>query len=157
MIKRSDIIFERVNIQKLIFVMMMIISTLLIMNYGIPAIFSNNQSSGINEKNIDILLNGSIGWLPVLLFKFSLVVLGPVIEEIYFRGIMFEEAQTLGKFVQIVWPTVIFSAIHFPLTLEQWVTYSVAGGMLMLVRVLTKRLQYSIIFHILHNFIVLVS
>ena len=54
------------------------------------------------------------GGMVALLFKLNTVIIAPIIEEISFRGIIFEEAKPLGKVVEFIWPTFVFAAVHGP-------------------------------------------
>ena len=155
--KRSDVVFEHPNSRKVGITIAIFIISWLFITYGLPALFGSNQLTGSNQQAIDKILNHLTSWWPLLLFNFNIVIIAPIMEEIYYRGIMFEEAKTLGRAMQILWPTLVFALVHSPSTLAQWATYLTAGGVLMIVRVVTKKLQYTIMFHSLHNLLVLLT
>lgn len=151
--QKTDTIFESINFKKIGFVIITLIMTIIIIDYLLPVLVGQGQGSGANQKAIEDIINQA--GLPALLFKFNIVFIGPTLEEVFFRGIMFEEARPLGKYVQFIWPTLTFAAVHSPGTVDQWATYLTAGVSLMFVKIVTKKLQYAILFHSLHNLIVL--
>lgn len=155
--KQADVVFERLNSRKMGMTIIIFLISWLFITYGLPALFESNQLTGSNQQAIDKILNHLTSWWPLLLFNFNIVVIAPIMEEIYYRGIMFEEAKPLGRAMQILWPTLVFALVHSPSTLAQWATYLTAGGVLMIVRVVTKKLQYTIMFHSLHNLLVLLT
>lgn len=152
---KTNAIFERINLKKIGFVIMMLCLTMFLMDLIIPAIFGQNQDSSSNQKMIETMLHQ--GGIIALLFKLNVVIIAPIIEEIAFRGIIFEEARPLGKVVQLVWPTFVFAAVHWPSTPEQWTVYLTASTLLMIVRLVTKKLQYSVMFHMIHNLLAIFS
>lgn len=157
LVKQADVVFERLNSKKVGMSVIIFVITWLFLTFGLPAIFGHNPLTGSNQHAIDTIFNHLTNWWTLLLFSFNIVVIAPIVEEVYFRGIMFEEAKPLGRVVQILWPTLMFALVHSPSTLEQWATYLTAGSVLMVVRVVTKKLQYTIMFHSLHNLVALLS
>ncbi|TYC46398.1 CPBP family intramembrane metalloprotease [Leuconostoc litchii] len=119
------------------------------MNWVLPAIFGQTEDIGLNQQIIENMFHQ--GGIVSLLFKFDMVITAPIIEEIFYRGILFEEAKSLGKVVQFVWPTLVFAAIHSPSTPNQWTVYLTGGVLLMVIRLITKKLQYTVMFHMGHN------
>ncbi len=146
---KTTAIFERINLEKIGFIIIMLVLTRVLMDFIIPAIFGQNQDISLNQKMIESMFQQ--GGMVALLFKLNTVIIAPIIEEISFRGIIFEEAKPLGKVVQFIWPTFVFAAVHGPSTPEQWTVYLTAGALLMVVRLVTKKLQYSVMFHMAHN------
>ncbi|MGO0155473.1 CPBP family intramembrane glutamic endopeptidase [Leuconostoc mesenteroides] len=146
---KTTAIFERINLKKIGFIMIMLVLTNVLMDLIIPAIFGQNQDVSLNQQMIESMFQQ--GGVVALLFKLSTVIIAPIIEEIAFRGVIFEEAKPLGKVVQFIWPTLVFAAVHGPATPEQWTVYLTAGALLMIVRLVTKKLQYSVMFHMAHN------
>ena len=146
---KTTAIFERINLKKIGFIIIMLVLTRVLMDFIIPAIFGQNQDISLNQKMIESMFQQ--GGMVALLFKLNTVIIAPIIEEISFRGIIFEEAKPLGEVVQFIWPTFVFAAVHGPSTPEQWTVYLTAGALLMVVRLVTKKLQYSVMFHMAHN------
>ncbi len=146
---KTTAIFERINLKKIGFIIIMLVLTRVLMDFIIPAIFGQNQDISLNQKMIESMFQQ--GGMVALLFKLNTVIIAPIIEEISFRGIIFEEAKPLGKVVQFIWPTFVFAAVHWPSTPEQRTAYLTAGALLMVVRLVTKKLQYSVMFHMAHN------
>lgn len=152
--KTTDI-FEKIYLKKIGFIIIMLLLTTVLMDLIIPAIFGQNQDISLNQKMIESMFHQ--GGIVALLFKLNTVIIAPIIEEIAFRGIIFEEAKPLGKVVQFIWPTFVFAAVHGPATAEQWTIYLTAGVLLMIVRLMTKKPQYSVIFHMMHNLLSVVG
>lgn len=146
---KTTAIFERINLKKIGFIIIMLVLTRVLMDFIIPAIFGQNQDISLNQKMIESMFQQ--GGIVALLFKLNTIIIAPIIEEISFRGIIFEEAKPLGEVVQFIWPTFVFAAVHGPSTPEQWTVYLTAGALLMVVRLVTKKLQYSVMFHMAHN------
>lgn len=73
----------------------MLVLTRVLMDLIIPAIFGQNQDISLNQKMIESMLQQ--GGIVALLFKLNTIIIAPIIEEISFRGIIFEEAKPLGK------------------------------------------------------------
>ncbi|WP_260355287.1 hypothetical protein [Leuconostoc suionicum] len=45
----------------------------------------------------------------------------------------------------------VFAAVRGPSILEQWTVYLTAGASLVIVRLVTKKLQYSVMFHMAYS------
>lgn len=45
----------------------------------------------------------------------------------------------------------VFAAVHGPSIPEQWIVYLTAGALLVIVRLVTKKLQYLVMFHMAYS------
>jgi len=109
-----------------------------------------------NDARINNVLTHS-AYIPVIILVVVIVFVGPVIEEIIFRGWMVEILSKHGLIIQMLLPTVAFALLHGPNTWLQFSAYFVSGAGFMVIRLWTRSLQYSVICHMSWNLLALVT
>lgn len=91
-------------------------------------------------------------------FGLTAVVLGPIFEEILFRGILLPAFE--GLFKKPVWAIVasslLFGAIH-PTGIPAWLPLATVGAMSAMLAYQTRSLVPSIVLHVLHNAMVVLQ
>ncbi|WEV54429.1 type II CAAX endopeptidase family protein [Leuconostocaceae bacterium ESL0723] len=112
----------------------------------IPHAASNNQAGLDKELK-------SLSGLNVFLFHFLVAILGPAIEETFFRGWMMWAMSRWNKWLRLAIIVLIFTAGHHPAQLFDWLAYGAMGVIFTLVRMETGKVQYSFITHALWNII----
>ncbi|CAK1243830.1 CAAX protease family (YdiL) [Fructobacillus cardui] len=108
-----------------------------------------------NQSAIDNIMQAG-GHYSLVMFSLIIVFLGPVMEEILFRGLFFR----YFKSVKFPWLVVVLSALSFGLyhlSSYTWVSlldlppYAIIGFSLAYVYKKTDKLSLSIIMHVFHN------
>jgi membrane protease YdiL (CAAX protease family) len=88
----------------------------------------------------------------LLLFLFTTIVVFPVAEEIFFRGLLHTVfARTLGTAAAIVIPTLIFAAVHYEPTMMYALAILPGSFVLAVARHLTGGVTTPILLHMLAN------
>ncbi|GAO99889.1 CPBP family intramembrane glutamic endopeptidase [Fructobacillus ficulneus] len=114
-----------------------------------------NKGTTENQNAIDSLLHTG-GTYSLVMFSLLIVFLGPVMEEILFRGLFFR----YFKSEKFPWLVVVLSGLIFGiyhLSSYTWISlldlppYAIIGFALAYVRYKTDKLSSSIIMHIFHN------
>ena len=114
-------------------------------------LFSLFGYSPSSDLPIDI---SSIGWFIFAIF--ALAVVPGVIEELVFRGVIYNGIKTrLNEKQAIIWSSVLFMLMHG--ALQQSVYQLILGFILALVLYYTKNIIYSIILHFTNNLVVVIS
>jgi len=94
-------------------------------------------------------------WVGNVISIFSISVVAPVTEEIFFRGLMYPVLQEkLGKLAGIVITAFLFALVHYPQSHNQWGYLSIifiVGGVITLARALTGSTRFAIQLHLLYN------
>ncbi|MDF7627150.1 type II CAAX endopeptidase family protein [Lactobacillaceae bacterium L1_55_11] len=83
----------------------------------------------------------------LVVFELSGIVIGPLIEEIVFRGWLVWATSKWYKVLQFILPTILFAWLHEPTRLVDWLTYGGMGALFMAVRFKTGKVQYSVMTH----------
>lgn len=109
-----------------------------------------------NDDRINNMLTHS-AYIPGIILVVVIVIVGPVIEEIIFRGWMVKILSKQGLIIQTLLPTVAFALLHGPNTWLQFSAYFVSGAGFMVIRLWTRSLQYSVICHMSWNLLALVT
>jgi membrane protease YdiL (CAAX protease family) len=136
-------IFERITLKNIIKVI-----TTFVGMFSIEAIVS--LSSTANNSLIDNTMKHLHG-ITLVFGVVTIVIIAPLIEEVFFRGLMFQRLSNYGLIIQITIPTLIFTLCHGPQNIREFVAYLVMASAFMATKVWTGRLQYSIILHIFWN------
>lgn len=101
------------------------------------------HSSTLNQDSLKALK--SHGW-----YLFVLVtVFAPVLEEMIFRGFLLAQLNTASLFIS----GLLFMAIHVPTSLGAVVIYGGMACIFMGLRVVTDRLDYGLVLHVVNNLI----
>lgn len=87
----------------------------------------------------------------------SLTVLGPIFEEITFRGLLLKYVFTRHVIIGAVISTALFALVHVPETGVDWLQYLIPGAVLATAYCTTRRLEASILIHALTNLYVYVG
>ncbi|CAH1853371.1 CPBP family intramembrane glutamic endopeptidase [Convivina intestini] len=140
-------VWERPQGYKLLFTLMvffLMYLTIIVISQLYPSPVSDNQA----EINY---INTHIGAINQLFFKFTLIFLAPLFEELLFRGWLVWSLAGWGKTIQFILPTLLFTLVHGPSRLADWLTYGSLATLLMIIRFYTKKVQYPMFAHIIWN------
>lgn len=151
LLRRQITIFERLNWKKLL-VSVGAFLLVLLGTYVLHHFFGKQVETSDNQEILDEMLGRVSQGLPLFFVQVSMIIIGPIVEEIYFRSILFYESRMFGTIFQAIWPTIIFALVHGPANLYQWSIYLIMSTGFMAVRLITKKLQYAILTHMLNNF-----
>ena len=81
------------------------------------------------------------------------VVLGPLVEESFFRGCLLPViARNAGKLVAVITTALVFAAFHAPLTPAQWAWFTVAGIAYGWMRLASRSTTAAALMHASYNF-----
>ncbi|MGT2933455.1 CPBP family intramembrane glutamic endopeptidase [Streptococcus catagoni] len=92
---------------------------------------------------------------PILLFTL-VAVLAPIVEEVVFRGLLFNKIFGLDSCLGLIVSSFLFGALHMPTDLGSWIVYGGMGLVLGFVYHKTKKLEYTMIIHFLNNAIAVI-
>lgn len=132
-----------------------VLVTILVMSfvlYGLSFMQPNVQETGSNAK----LLQSTFQTirhdkLALLYYIVSLCIFSPIIEEIVCRGILLKKGYFVGKIGSMILSSIIFSMIHSPNNIYIFLNYFLTGLGLMIIRVKTDHVRYSVLGHIIWN------
>jgi len=100
-----------------------------------------------NQKDLE----QSYEHIPLYLQIISIGIIGPIIEEVIFRGLLikgvFRGAPIIGGIVSVI----LFAGSHGASNLGEWLIYGLPGAVFVVAYLKTKRLEVPIIIHILGN------
>ncbi|MCE5090459.1 CPBP family intramembrane metalloprotease [Staphylococcus devriesei] len=100
-----------------------------------------------NQKDLD----ASFEHIPFYLQILTIGILGPIIEEVMFRGLLikgvFRGAPIIGGVVSVI----LFAGAHGPTNISEWLIYGLSGVVLVIAYLKTKRLEVPIVIHALSN------
>ena len=147
-LETRQITAERINIATFIkyicitFTLMWIGNIIgLAITYGLGNIIQSDISNPVHE-----LINSSDIWLNLILVS----VIGPIFEEFIFRKLLIDRTIKYGARVSIILSAVMFAFFHG--NLNQFFYALFMGGFFAYVYIKTGKLTYTIILHILVNF-----
>lgn len=100
-----------------------------------------------NQESINELMT----LLPTSLMGTMVLVGAPILEEVSCRGLIPRMFSEKWQWLGYVLGAVLFGLAHAPTTLGTAVQYIGMGGVLSLVAYFSKRLEYSILLHFMHN------
>lgn len=123
-----------------------LISTLVI-SFIIKIFSVNLTNQNIIEK---LFLNSNI-----LILILSLCIIGPIQEEILFRGYIFNS--TKNRYIGLMLSSIIFSLMHSPTNLMAFIVYFILGSVFGIVYLVSGSIELSILAHILNNSISLIE
>lgn len=143
--------FRRISIGKILTLLVITLAFLIILNI-INAIF---QVSGDEDTIVNIY---KTSMFPALLW-IAIVIFGPVFEEIFMRGFLFEgfRISRIGAVGAITLTALIWALFHIQYNLFGISQIFVFGLILGIVRLKTKSLWSPLIMHSFFNFLVLLS
>ncbi|MGR8809646.1 CPBP family glutamic-type intramembrane protease [Leuconostoc citreum] len=118
LLRRQITIFERLNWKKLL-VSVGAFLLVLLGTYVLHHFFGKQVETSDNQEILDEMLGRVSQGLPLFFVQVSMIIIGPIVEEIYFRGILFYESRMFGTIFQAIWPTIIFALVHGPANLYQ--------------------------------------
>ena len=115
--------------------------------YGLSFIFPKYVESQLNHE----YATTPISWI---FFSISALIYAPIMEEFFFRGIIFQKvAITKGFLNASIVSAIVFALIHFRFDVISLFLFGVVSVLLYFK---TKQLTTSIIYHFVYNFIVVV-
>jgi membrane protease YdiL (CAAX protease family) len=117
---------------------------------GIQKLF---DYAGIKLTEVDISLPGNIAQNVIMVIY--VCVLGPVLEEILFRGLILQSLRPWGDNLAILVSGVLFGLMH--LNLPQGASAVLAGFFFGFVAIKTGSILPTIVLHILNNVVAMVS
>lgn len=99
----------------------------------------------------------SAGWLP--LFWIAVVIFAPVFEEAFFRGFLFVgfKRSRIGAVGAIAITSLVWASLHLQYNIMGMASIVIMGIVLGLIRLKTKSLWSTILFHALWNFMALLG
>ncbi len=117
-----------------------------IIGTGINSVIGSFTGSS-PENSIETIVNETPVWLLFIL----VVVVGPIVEEIICRKIMIDKLSVFGDGVAIVFSAVAFGMLH--LNLYQFFYAAFLGILLGYIYAKTRKIKYTIIIHMIVNFL----
>lgn len=128
------------------FVLMTGLSMLAILFIGIvSAVFTMITNLDIPQADFTFDFSSLSGWL----FLFYVCLIGPIFEEVLFRGVILRTLNRYNRYFAIIASALIFGLFH--LYLEQGAHAFVLGLVLAYVSLKTDSLMTCILLHIFHN------
>ena len=124
---------------------------LLVAFIALQALVSGESSN--NQRSIEFFLE----LFPAFVF-FYIIFIAPIIEEFITRGLMakylFSKQETLGQtLLYIALSSSLFSFLHLPSSLWQFLTYFIMGSIFALAYLTKEDIRYAIALHIANNLI----
>ena len=124
---------------------------LLVAFIALQALVSGESSN--NQRSIEFFLE-----LFPAFFFFYIIFIAPIIEEFITRGLMakylFSKQGTLGQtLLYIALSSGLFSFLHLPSSLGQFLTYFIMGSIFALAYLTKEDIRYAIALHIANNLI----
>ena len=146
-IKRD--IFKKVKYSKSIIPLGMIsVGGVLLVSTGIYLIYSTIiQIIGLTIPAPDFTFPSSMSMQ--VIYILYICILGPLLEEIIFRGIVLKSMKKHGEFTAVIFTSIIFAMFH--LNLVQFMTPLLLGILLAFVTVKTDSIVPAIIIHMFNN------
>lgn len=95
-------------------------------------------------------------YINILLVAIQIIIIGPIIEELYFRKILLGKLLKLSnnKVKSILFSAIIFGIVHF--NLIQGIVAFLGGIVLGIIYYYTKSIKLTILVHILNNFLIII-
>lgn len=120
------------------------------------ALTNSTSAESVNSSFMADTYN-TAGWLPLLWV--AVVGFAPAFEEAFFRGFLFVGLQRsrIGAVGTILFTSLVWASLHFQYNIVGMATIVILGIMLGVVRLYTRSLWSTILFHSLWNFVALVG
>ena len=87
---------------------------------------------------------------PIILITRS-VIMAPIVEELVFRGLLMTRVFNSNSIVGLIVSSFLFGLVHIPNSVGAWIIYGGMGVALATVYRTTKKLEYSIMAHMINN------
>ncbi|MFC0138314.1 CPBP family intramembrane metalloprotease [Staphylococcus petrasii] len=121
--------------------------------FGVDYLYSFFMPETNNEKGLEEDYKN----VPILLQFLSIGFLGPILEEVIFRGLLikgiFRGVPIIGAIVSVI----LFAGAHGPTTIGEWFVYGFSGLIFVFAYLKTGRLEVAILTHILNNSFVVIQ
>lgn len=111
----------------------------------------------VSESPNQKLVVEFVRFYPVIAF-FSVVIFAPILEELIFRGVLgtyffpkMSNMKSVGLYLVVT--GVIFSIIHAPATIPQFLIYLTMGINLGWIYLIKRDIRYPIVLHFINNFL----
>ena len=86
------------------------------------------------------------------------VLLGPILEESFFRGCLLPLlAQTTGKVVDVILTAFLFTLLHQPIDLAHWISFTATGVAYAWIRVASGSAMAAALMHETYNLVLFLS
>jgi len=92
----------------------------------------------------------SIHMNPIILITRSMIM-APIVEEVVFRGLLMARVFNSNSIVGLIVSSFLFGLVHIPNSIGAWIIYGGMGLALATVYRTTKKLEYSIMAHMINN------
>ena len=139
---------EKIGIKKFIIYLSICFTLIWIGNISgllITAIISNFTQNTISNPVVELISTSDI-WLNLVLIS----IIAPIFEELLFRKVLIDRTIKYGAKVSIITSAVVFSFFHG--NLNQFFYTMLMGGFLAYVYIKTGKITYTIILHLIVNF-----
>lgn len=118
---------------------------LLVAKVGTIVMREEGITNTANQKVLE-----SIHMNPIILITHS-VIIAPIVEEVVFRGLLMARVFKSNSIVGLIISSFLFGLVHIPNSIGAWIIYSGMGVVLATVYRTTKKLEYSIMAHMINN------
>lgn len=108
------------------------------------------EGQAVNTANQDAL-NALFRNVPKILLVVGAVIHAPILEEVVFRGLIPQKIFTKHPIWGLVVGVILFGLFHTPTNIGSFVVYAGMGAVLAGVAYMSKRLEMSILAHMLRN------
>lgn len=108
------------------------------------------EGQAISTANQDAL-NALFQHVPNILLVVGAVIQAPILEEVVFRGLIPQKIFTKHYVLGLVVGVILFGLFHGPTNIGSFVIYAGMGAVLAAVAYIFKRLEMSILAHMLRN------
>lgn len=102
-------------------------------------------SNSTNQATIE-----NIHMNPIVLITLT-VIMAPIVEELVFRGILMGRVFNPDSIVGLILSSLLFGLAHTPNSMGVWIIYGGMGLVLATVYRVSKKLEYSIMAHMINN------
>lgn len=155
-LKKQKIIFNRKSFLNSIYMILGYILIKCVITSFISMHVDLNTTSKISQTFINTYLGGN-KFVGILLLCIQIMIIGPIVEELLFRGILLRSL--LEKFYQkpfkaIIYTSLVFGFVH--LNLVQGILSFLGGIILGVIYYYTKSIKLCIITHILNNILIII-
>ena len=101
-----------------------------------------------NSTNQEIIENAHMN--PFVLITVT-VIMAPIVEELIFRGLLMGRVFNPDSIVGLILSSLLFGLVHTPNSMGVWIIYGGMGLVLATVYRVSKKLEYSIMDHMINN------
>jgi membrane protease YdiL (CAAX protease family) len=115
-------------------------------NLALEPVFHGGRAQGVTVADAP---RGGVAILSLALAALVIVVLGPIAEELYFRGLILGVLAPLGPLLSVTISALLFAGTHF--TLAAIPVIAVLGALFAIVRLRTDSIWPGVVLHGLNN------